>query len=80
MALDSEHSLCWLLPPRDAWKNQSGAFVVLFPWRPLDVLMGHAHCTAVPAARDTVPWANLSPFPLRSGGTEPAREQLVFLS
>lgn len=50
------------------------------PWHPLDVLMGHACCPAVPAARDTIIWADLSPFPLRSGGTEPGREQLVFLS
>lgn len=50
------------------------------PWLPLDVLMGHACCTTVPAARDTIIWADRSPFPLRSGGTEPGREQLVFLS
>lgn len=35
------------------------------PWHRLDVLMGHACC---PAARDTIIWADLSPFPLRSGG------------
>lgn len=80
MALDSEHSLCCLLPPRDACKNQSGAFALPFPRRPLDVLMGHTRCTAVPAPRDAIIRADSAPFPLRSGGIGPGGEQLVFLS
>lgn len=73
MALDSEYSLCCLFPPQDACKNQSGAFAMLFPWRPLDVLMGQACCTASLLAGTLLYGQIRSPFPLGSGGTEPGR-------
>lgn len=63
MAWDSERSVSCCFLPQMPGKIKKWGFSDAVTWCPLDVLMGHSCCTAVPAARDTIICADLSISP-----------------